>query len=88
MFQKDKMCISHRKPRNVSHEKTQMQFMCRVCLTRSNTLMYNLSETSVLIEEKDMRLYIHNALQNITSSKVGIYIQFCDFFSSSISCLD
>lgn len=51
--------------------------MCLVCLTRSNTMMYDLSENSVLFEENllDINVVsIHEALQKVTSSKVRKYL--------------
>lgn len=71
--------ISHNRPRNVYHQKTHMQFMCRVCLTRSNALMYDLSDNSILLEDnlsKTNIISIHEALEKVTASKVRRYFYF------------
>lgn len=77
MPQMDKLSkfgTSQGRPRNVYQQRTQLQSMCRVCLTRSNAMMYDLQDTSALSEEnylvKHEVLTIHEALQKVTSYKV------------------
>lgn len=74
MDKSTKFGTSHGRPRNVYQQRTQLQFMCRVCLTRSNAMMYDLEDTSALSEEhylvKHGIFTIHQALEKVTSSKV------------------
>lgn len=81
--------IFHNRPRNVYHQNSQIRFMCLVCLTRSNTMMYDLSENSVLFEENLLDtnvVSIHGALEKVTSSKVRNYLYFKIYFTPTIIC--
>lgn len=69
---KSTLGISQKKSRFVYQQGTQLELMCRVCLTKSNTSMYDLCET--LPFKEDLHAYpllnIHKALEKITASKV------------------
>lgn len=62
------------RPRNVYQQRTQLRSMCRVCLTRSSVIMYDLEDKSALSEEnylvKNGVVSIHEALEKVTSSEV------------------
>lgn len=88
MPQMDKLSTfgtSQGRPRNVYQQRTRLQSMCRVCLTRSNAMMYDLQDTSALSEETYLVnrgvLNIHEALQKVTSYKVHKkYFYICIFY--------
>lgn len=64
---------SQLKRKSVYQQKTRVHFMCRVCLTRSNSMMYHLYDKSALSQEcylESKEITIHEALQQVTASKV------------------
>lgn len=75
MPQKEKstLGISPNKPRCIYQQGTRLELMCRVCLTKSNTLMYDLCERLSLKDDyfaSYPELSIHEALEKVTSSQV------------------
>lgn len=64
----------HSRPRNVYQQKTTVQFMCRVCLTKSNDKMHDLHDKVALLEEtyldKCKESTVQEALEKVTASKV------------------
>lgn len=64
---------SPNRSRCIYQQDTQLESMCRVCLTKSNTLMFDLCD-SFPVKEDDIYIHsdlsIHNILEKITSAKV------------------
>lgn len=64
------------RPRNVYQQRTKIELQCRVCLTLSNNVMYDLNNNTSFKSESGFSDYykqisIHTALQKVTSTKVS-----------------